>query len=320
MDEEADEAPEAEEAEEAWEEEAEEEKEEKAPQAPSIAAAASATGKSVALSQEVAAKLTMLKGQGIKVLGPAVRALAASDRQDALALLQALAKRGGAITDPTKWILNSLARRSSAAVGTDGAADPSAKAPIAKAPIAKVPAGKAPVGKAAVAKQPLGKAPIVKAPAGKAPLAKAPIVKAPAGKAPLAKAPIAKVPAGKAPIAKAPIAKAPAGKAPIAKAAIVKAPAGAPLAKAPRRERLPPKPREGLDFEKLAVQSKVLTLNKQKIWPGEHPLDESALAALLSMDPFRAMDILEDAEERGNAQSLTDPSAFVRRAVALDEQ
>lgn len=231
------------------------------------------------LTQEVAAKLTMLKNQGVKVLAAGVRAIAAASREDALVVLQALAKRGSAVADPTQWVLNSLAGRAAVAAGKAPAVG---KAPGAKAPLAKVPGAKAP---------------IAKAPAGKAGIAKAP----PAGKAPLAKAPV-----GKAGLVKAPAGKAPVGKAPPAKAM-------------QKKERVPPKPREGLDFEQLAVQVKLQSLNKQQIWPGPHPLDEPALAALLRMNAFRAMEILEEAEEKGTAKSLTDPSAFVRRAVALEE-
>lgn len=291
-----------------------------APAAPGDAPGA--PSKSVPLTQEVAAKLTMLKGQGVKILAPAVRAIAAADRKDALVVLQVLAKKGAAVTDPTQWILNSLSKRIAGAGAAAAGPSPGKQAPApgSQAPqpnLPKPPVAKGPIVKAPIAKVPAaGKAPIVKtpAPAGKAPIVKTPaatIVKTPAvGKAPIVKAP---APGGKAPIVKAPIGKTPP---PGGKAAVVKAPAGkAVVAKA----RLPPKMREGLDFEQLALQSKVQTLNKQQIWQGPHPLDESAYAALLRIDALRGMEILEECEEKGTEGSLKDPSAFVRRAVAIEE-
>lgn len=225
------------------------------------------------MSQEVAAKLTMLKGQGVKVLAPAVRALAAAERQDALIVLQALAKRGKAVTDPTLWILNSLKGRGAKGAASD-AASPGTEAAPAKAPVAKVPAAQA-----------------------GGPAAKAPVAKTPAAKAPVTKAPA---------ITKAPVAKTP---------AVVSA-----AAKAAQKPRLPPQKREGLEFEQMAAQAKLFSLNSQKIWPGADPLDESALAALLKVEPARALEILDEAEEKGLAGTLQDPSAFARRAVALELQ
>mmetsp|Transcript_130278 Transcript_130278/g.324852 ORF Transcript_130278/g.324852 Transcript_130278/m.324852 type:complete len:436 (+) Transcript_130278:164-1471(+) len=249
------------------------------------AAAASKAKETVRLSPEVAAKLTALKGQGLKVLASGVRAISEAPQQDALAVLQALLQKGKAAGDPTKWVIASL--RGRAGGGDDVAAGATA-------------------GVGAVAPVPQ-KAPVSKAPVAKAPIAKAPNAKAPVAKAPLAKAPVAKAPIGKAPVAKAPIAKAPIAKAPVAKAPVVEGPA-----------RRPPVPRDGLDFDRTCVQAKLLTLNKQNIWPGEHPLDESALAALLKINTARAIEILEEAEERGQAGTLKDPSAYARRAVALE--
>jgi len=234
------------------------------------AAAASKAKETVRLSPEVAAKLTALKGQGLKVLASGVRAISEAPQQDALAVLQALLQKGKAAGDPTKWVIASL--RGRAGGGDDVAAGATA-------------------GVGAVAPVPQ----------------KAPVSKAPVAKAPIAKAPNAKAPVGKAPVAKAPIAKAPIAKAPVAKAPVVEGPA-----------RRPPVPRDGLDFDRTCVQAKLLTLNKQNIWPGEHPLDESALAALLKINTARAIEILEEAEERGQAGTLKDPSAYARRAVALE--
>lgn len=70
---------------------------------------------------------------------------------------------------------------------------------------------------------------------------------------------------------------------------------------------------------RMAVQKMVTTLNQKGLWAGAHPLDESALAALLRIDGARALEILEEAEEKGEEGSLRDPSAFARRAVALEE-
>lgn len=268
-----------------------------APAAPKAdAPAAAPAGKTVTLTQEVAAKLTMLKGQGIKILAPAVRAVASAERQDALVVLQALAKRGATVADPTQWIITSLSKRGVAAGGEP--ADPAAgEAPPRPAPQQPRPlAARAPGMEAAAnsAKAPVGKSP---------PAAKAPIGKNPPS--------LAKVPPGNV-VAKAPVGKSFPAKAPLAKAPLAKAP--------PARERLPPKRREGLPFEQGLMQEKLFTLNKQQIWPGQHPLDESALAALLRIDPYKAMELLEEAQERGNAENLTDPSAFVRRAVALEEK
>merc|ERR1712039_575997 len=87
----------------------------------------------------------------------------------------------------------------------------------------------------------------------------------------------------------------------------------------PAPPRKPPQPRTGLDFDQQAVQGKLQALNAQNIWPGSHPLDESALAAVLRVSAGRGMEILDEAEDKGVAGQLRDPSAFVRRAVALEE-
>merc|ERR1712216_1072124 len=116
-------------------------------------------------------------------------------------------------------------------------------------------------------------------------------------KPPMGKAPIAKVPITKAAIGKAPIVKAPIGKAPIAKLGMGKS----PMAKAPavdsRGSGKAPVMRQGLEFEQQAVQAKLKSLNTVGLWQGPHPLDEAALASLLSIDAGRALEILDEAEE-----------------------
>jgi len=122
--------------------------------------------------------------------------------------------------------------------------------------------------------------------------------------APPLKASMAKAPTS---VGKSPVAKAPVGKAPVVKATIAKAPgAGAPggAGKAPVL-------RQGLEFEQQAVQAKLQSLNKTGIWAGmgSHPLDEAALASLLAIDSGRALEILDEAEEKG--PGVRNPSAFV---------
>lgn len=127
-----------------------------------------------------------------------------------------------------------------------------------------------------------------------------------------AKAPAAKAPISKAPVAKAPISKAPVAKAPIAKASIAKAPQAAPASGVGKA----PVIRQGLEFEQLAVQAKLQSLNKLDLWTGVHPLDEAALAALLRIDSGRAHEILDEAEEKG--AELKNPSVFVISRVRED--
>jgi len=125
---------------------------------------------------------------------------------------------------------------------------------------------------------------------------------------------LAKLEATKTPAKAPPVGKAPAPKAPdrqvVAKAAI-----------GSQAKRVPPRERDDLeDFEKMAVQGKLLALNKQGIWKIPHALDEAALSALLGIDAGRSHEILDEAEEKGRAGTLLDPSAFVRRAIALEQQ
>jgi len=80
----------------------------------------------------------------------------------------------------------------------------------------------------------------------------------------------------------------------------------------------PPRPRAGLDFDQMAVQGKLQALNSQGPWKAPHPLDEAVLAALLRIDPARALEILDEAEEQG--ESLADPSAFALQAASREEQ
>jgi len=199
------------------------------------------SGGRVQLSKEVAGKLQALKESGIGILAPAVRALADAAKQDALVVLLALSKRGATVTDPTKWILNSLRDRVPAQ-----AASPTAVPPAARPPTLQ-----------------------------------------PAAQASAPAAPVARRPAAKA--------------------------------AAPPPKRQPPKFRQGLDFDRAAVQGKLQSLNQQGLWSGSHPLDESALAALLRLEPARALEILDEAEEKAIEGALKDPSAFARRAVALEE-
>lgn len=116
----------------------------------------------------------------------------------------------------------------------------------------------------------------------------------------------AKAGAAKAPLAKAPIAKAPIAKAPVAKASRVPTQG---IGK-------PPVARHDLEFDQMAVQGKLQSLNKIGIWQGSHPLDEAALGALLAIDPGRALEILDEAEEKG--AELKNPSEFVRKAIQED--
>jgi hypothetical protein len=104
-----------------------------------------------------------------------------------------------------------------------------------------------------------------------------------------------------------------------AKAGVAKAPV---IAKAPAKPAFrvrpedigkPPVVRSDLDFEKFMVQGKLQALNKMGIWEGSHPLDEAALGALLSIDPGRAIEILDEAEEK--CAELKDPSDFVRTTI-----
>lgn len=138
------------------------------------------------------------------------------------------------------------------------------------------------------------------------------IVAKPAGaKAGVAKAPITKAPVGKAPVGKAPLVKAPVGQAPVAKAPVAKA------ARVPTQGiGKPPVARTDLEFDQMAVQGKLQALNKLGLWEGTHPLDEAALGALLAIDPGRALEILDEAEEK--ASDLKNPSEFVRTTIRDD--
>lgn len=140
------------------------------------------------------------------------------------------------------------------------------------------------------------------------------VAKAPLADIAAAKAPLTKVSAAKAPVVKVGVAKAPAANMSSPQSTIAKASVGTPAA----REGVgkPPVPRDGLEFEQLTVQSKLQSLNERCIWQGSHPLDEAALAALLGIDPGRAHEILDLAEEEG--PKVKDPSFYVRK-LAIEE-
>jgi len=291
------------------------------------AGGAAAGAVKVKLKRVVAEKLEMLKGKGIKLGASAVQALALAEPRDAQILIAALAKKSGEIANPTRWVEVSLERRANTApaAATDG--QQSAKAPAVKAVVAKTAVAKAPVTKAPVAKSPVAKAPapqqaseVPKAPAASNLPAGVKVIKLPGKtvsaspqepKAPIAKAPVVKAPIAKAPAAKAPIAKAPVSKAPGAKAGGQAAPPGIGIPPRLRTE-------QELEFFQMAVQAKLMTLNKQGIWKGPHPMDEGALVALLSIDSARALEILDEAEEQG--KQLASPSRFVRDHCAEEEK
>eukprot|EP00930_Biecheleria_cincta_P024841 TRINITY_DN1773_c0_g1_i2.p1 TRINITY_DN1773_c0_g1~~TRINITY_DN1773_c0_g1_i2.p1 ORF type:complete len:504 (-),score=171.60 TRINITY_DN1773_c0_g1_i2:67-1578(-) len=284
------------------------------------AAGAAAGAVKVKLKRVVAEKLEMLKGKGIKLGASAVQALALAEPRDAQILLAALAKKSGEIANPTRWVEVSLERRANTApaAATDGqqpAEAPAVKAVVAKSAVAKAPATKAPVAKSPVAKAP---APQQASEQPKAAAAsKLPtgvkVIKLPGQKVSTppqeAKAPITK-----APVAKAPIAKAPVSKAPGAKAGGQALPPGVDGVGTPPRLRT----EQELEFFQMAVQAKLMALNKQGIWKGPHPLDEAALVALLSIDSARSLEILDEAEEQG--KQLASPSRFVRDQVAEEKK
>jgi len=266
--------------------------------APEPAPAAKTT--KVRLAASVNDKLQKLRQQGMQISGAAIRALASADQKDARIVLEAISMRGK-VDNPSNFIIASIRKRAEQAASKSVEVDddevtmsaPATKAPIAKAPSAKAPIAKSPGPKAPVAKTPAATA--EKAPAAKAPVSKTPGAKAPVTKSPGAKAPVAKVPPG----GKAPIAKTPGPKPGMAKV---------------EGSGLPPRKREGLDFDYMAVQGKVQALNTTGPWEGLNPIDEAALAALLKIDAHRGLEILEDAEEKGT--DIADPSAYVRqRAV-----
>mmetsp|Transcript_48311 Transcript_48311/g.108537 ORF Transcript_48311/g.108537 Transcript_48311/m.108537 type:complete len:80 (+) Transcript_48311:3-242(+) len=75
-----------------------------------------------------------------------------------------------------------------------------------------------------------------------------------------------------------------------------------------------------MEFDRMAVQAKLLALNKQGIWAkrSPYPLDEAALAALLRIEGARALEILDEVEAQGVA--LSDPSRYARELAAEEEQ
>jgi len=164
-------------------------------------------------------------------------------------------------------------------------------------------AGQAATMRSAAAQQIGGSPP--KVPAGKAHIGKAPI-----GKSPGAKSTIVKAPAAKSAVTKSAASTAlPAARAPKAKARAA-APSGPGSGK-------PPQPRTDLEFEEMMLQSKLIAMNKQGIWPATHPLDEATLAWVLKMgDPQRAMEILDEAEQEG--AELEDPAAWVQSKVRTE--
>lgn len=294
--------------------------------APSQTSAAGPAGGAlkVKLKRAVAEKLEILKGMGIKLGASAVQALALAEPRDAQILLAALAKKSGEIANPTRWVEISLERRASTAPAAVPTSQQSVKAPAAKAVIAKSAVAKAPVTKAPMAKAHVTKAPVAKSPVSKAlaPQQASEVAKAPASSKLPAGVKVFKLPGQKVSVspqeAKAPIAKTPTAKAPIAKAPVGKAPGGGkPLpggvGEAPRL-----RTEQELEFFQMAVQAKLMALNKQGIWKGPHPLDEAALLALLSIDSARALEILDEAEDQG--KQLASPSRFVRDTCAEEEQ
>eukprot|EP00913_Durusdinium_trenchii_P031596 g29588.t1 len=81
---------------------------------------------------------------------------------------------------------------------------------------------------------------------------------------------------------------------PDSKVRALRAPAGTAECQAAKPVKVPGQgepPRERLDlpFERQAVQAKLLALNKLGIWTkGPHPLDESALSALMQIEPVQS--------------------------------
>ncbi|CAK0907586.1 unnamed protein product, partial [Prorocentrum cordatum] len=250
-------------------------------------------------------------------------------------------------SDATQMTLHALKnKRASGSTKAPSSRPPAEKPLVAEASAAKTPVPKASVPKASVAKTPVPKVPVSKVPAVKTPVAKVPVSKAPAAKTPVAKVPVVKVSIAKVPVAtskdavaKVPVAKAPvakvgvkvavakvAVKVAVAKVAVKVAVAKAPVAKVAAKAAVakesqsgrPPRPRAGLDFDQMAVQGKLQALNSQGPWKAPHPLDEAVLAALLRIDPARALEILDEAEEQG--ESLADPSAFALQAASREEQ
>ncbi|CAK9026660.1 Hypothetical protein SCF082_LOCUS17596 [Durusdinium trenchii] len=111
---------------------------------------------------------------------------------------------------------------------------------------------------------------------------------------------------------------------PDSKVRALRAPAGTAECQAAKPVKVPGQgepPRERLDlpFERQAVQAKLLALNKLGIWTkGPHPLDESALSALMQIEPARGLEILEEVEAQGVA--LIDPSRHARELAADEEK
>jgi len=276
----------------------------------------------------------------------ALEALAECPPEEAVSLIGALTKKlstmaaSGQTSDATQMTLHALKNKRATASGSTKAPSsrpPAEKPLVAEASAAKTPVPKASVPKASVAKTPVPKVPVSKVPAVKTPVAKVPVSKAPAAKTPVAKVPVVKVSIAKVPVAtskdavaKVPVAKAPVAKVgvkvAVAKVAVKVAVAKAPVAKVAAKAAVakesqsgrPPRPRAGLDFDQMAVQGKLQALNSQGPWKAPHPLDEAVLAALLRIDPARALEILDEAEEQG--ESLADPSAFALQAASREEQ
>jgi len=290
------------------------------------------------LAPEVAKTLQALKRNGIKVFPTAVRALAKAPPRKAQKVLEAFLMEGQ-MGDPTQWLIEALKDNSKVAVAQAKAkakeldlSNPACRPGLMKGlrvPPSKtvdqpsepgleqgVPQPRTPEANAPVAKPPLAKGPMSPPGVPKAPGAKAAVVKNPLAKAALAKTPLGKMPPVKAPGGKAPLPKG----ATVVKVGGGKA-AGPKAAVGPKAaNRVPPRLREGLDFSQGAVQAMLQALNSSKLWPGTHPLDESALAALLSVHSEIALEILHEVEEKGTAGTLRDPSAYVRRAVALSSR
>lgn len=274
----------------------------------------SETGKAtikVKLTRPVAEKLEAVKSKGLKLAASAVQALAAAEAKDALVLLTALMNRE--VPNPTNWVIASLKKRAEMVNASNDEKPAVAKAAMPKPAVAKVSVAKAPPVAKAPSKLPEGVKVIKYASLDGSP-PKAAVAKVPSA-VKVAKTP----PADRSPpVAKAAVTKAPVAKAPVAKAPVKKAPPPSPSPGKPAGAGQPPVVRTGLDFEQLAVQAKLQTLNKKGIWRGSHPLDEAALEALLRIDPGRALEILDEAEEQGS--QLAAPSMFVREQVAEEEK
>lgn len=256
-------------------------------QAGDASASSSAPG-DVVVKAPVVAKIEACLRKGHVLDFSAVKALAAVASRDAAVVLQALLMRPGTVDNPSAFVHATL--RKQAARDSNGGAkqsDAGASAPQRAQPLVVAGPAKRPApGDAAGV------------PPAKRPVAAAGAV---AGKRPTVA------------IGKSPGKGAGKGAAP-QKGAAAKPAAGGGLRADPKDIGKPPQPRTDLfDFEQMAVQGKLQALNKQSIWSGPHPLDQAAFSVLLKIDPSRALEILDEVEEKGS--SIKNPSEFVRNIV-----